>query len=117
MEDLKKSVRELEVKLDDNAAKIIENMKRLHSHEEQINNNSANIQKNSLALDILKDYKTGSKRLFAIWIITFLALIGVSCYLIYIINDTGVESIEIEDVETIDNSHIKIGDDIWEKSN
>ena len=41
-----------------------------------------------------------------------------SCYLIYIKHDTAVseETIEIDDVETIDNSHIKIGDDIWEKS-
>ena len=26
-------------------------------------------------------------------------------------------SIDIEDVENIDNSHIKIGDDVWEKLN
>ena len=41
-------------------------------------------------------------------------------YLVYILNDIGIiedsDSIEIQDVESIDNSHIKIGDDIWEKS-
>ena len=39
-------------------------------------------------------------------------------YTIYTLNDiqTETDSIEIQDVEEIDNSHIKIGDDIWEKS-
>ena len=119
MEDLKKSVRELEKKLDDNATKIIENMKKLHNHEEQINSNSYKIQQNSLALDILKDSKNQTKKLFVIWIITFIALIGLTCYMVYVLNNMDYineDTIEIQDVETIDNSHIKIGDDLWEKS-
>lgn len=76
--------------------------------------------KNSLATEILNDYKKQNKRLFIIWIITFLALIGVTGYMIYLLNSidyVSEDTIEIQDVETIDNSHIKIGDDIWEKSN
>ena len=40
-------------------------------------------------------------------------------YLVYVLNDVGnysEDTIDIQGVETIDNSHIKIGDDIWEKS-
>jgi hypothetical protein len=38
-----------------------------------------------------------------------------------LLNDFGVstetDTIDIDNVEAIDNSHIKIGDDVWEKSN
>ena len=40
-------------------------------------------------------------------------------YLVYVLNDTGTindDTIEVQGVQSIDNSHIKIGDDIWEKS-
>ena len=40
-------------------------------------------------------------------------------YLVYVLNDIGTveeSTIDIDGVETIDNSHIKIGDDVWEKS-
>ena len=75
------------------------------------------LKEQSFAYDILKDYKKTNKRLFVIWIITFIALIGVTCYTVYLLNDTvtSTDTIEIEDVESIDNSHIKIGDDLWEK--
>jgi len=50
--------------------------------------------------------------ILCMWFIT-------GCYLVYILNDVGTseETIDIQDVENIDNSHIKIGDEIWEKSN
>lgn len=85
---------------------------------EELKMKAEELEKESFAMELLKDSKKQNLRLFWIWIITFLALIGVSCYLIYVMNDIGVseEKIEIEDVETIDNSHIKIGDDVWEKS-
>jgi len=85
---------------------------------EKLKTKAEELEKESFAMEILKDYKKQNFRLFIMWIITVVALIGVSCYLIYIMNDIGVseETIDIEDVENIDNSHIKIGDDIWEKS-
>lgn len=74
------------------------------------------IQEQTFALEILSDYKKQYKRLFIIWIITFLALIGTSCYLIYLLNDIGVETtttentttetIDIDDVDNIQDSHI-----------
>lgn len=75
------------------------------------------MENENFALNILSDYKKQNKRLFIIWIITFLALIGVTCYMIYLLNDIGTveETIDIDEVEQIDNSTIKIGDDLWEK--
>ena len=48
----------------------------------------------------------------------FIALIGALVYIVYLHKDIGTttETIEVQDVETIDNSHIKIGDDEWVKS-
>lgn len=85
---------------------------------EELKTKAEELEKESFAMELLKDSKKQNLRLFWIWIITFIALIGVSCYLIYIMNDIGVsnETIDIEDIDNIDNSHIKIGDDIWEKS-
>lgn len=85
---------------------------------EELKTKAEELEKESFAMEILKDYKKQNFRLFIMWIITVVALIGVSCYLIYIMNDIGVseEVIDIQDVETIDNSHIKIGDELWEKS-
>lgn len=77
-----------------------------------------NLEQESFAMILLKDYKKQTKRLFIIWFVTFVSFLVLLGYTWYLINDIGSneEIIEIEDVETIDNSHIKIGDDIWEKS-
>lgn len=72
----------------------------------------------SLAMEMLEDYKKANKRLFVIIITILIMWFLTIAYLVHTLNDIGSveESIEIQDVETIDNSHIKIGDDIWEKS-
>lgn len=86
---------------------------------EELKTKAEELEKESFAMEILKDYKKQNLRLFWIWIITVIALIGVSCYLIYVLNDTGVsdETIDINEVESIDNSNIKIGDDYRESNN
>lgn len=73
----------------------------------------------SFAREILEDYKKTNKRQFIIILLLLAMLITSVGYNIYLANDIGTidETIEIDDVETIDNSHIKIGDDVWEKSN
>lgn len=86
MEDLKKSVRELEKKLDNNVELIISNMNKLHSHEEKINKNASQIKENRYVLDILKDYKQDSKRLFYILIIALALWGGTLGYLIYVLS-------------------------------
>lgn len=72
----------------------------------------------TLMLKILHEEKRDKILFFVMWLITFLCLIGAVIYIIYLHKDieTITETIDIQDVESIDNSHIKIGDDIWEKS-
>lgn len=79
------------------------------------------VQEHSFAMELLKDQKKQNKRQFIIILVIlgmFTCLLG---YTIWLLNDIGVstetETIDIDNVETIDNSHIKIGDDVWEKSN
>lgn len=77
------------------------------------------IQEHSFAMELLKDQKRQNKRQFIIILVIlgmFTCLLG---YTIWLLNDIGTttQSIDIEDVENIDNSHIKIGDDVWEKLN
>lgn len=68
------------------------------------------VKEQSLAQELVSDYKIQNKRLFIIWIITFLALISVTCYTIYLINDIGTETttktIDIEEVDNIQDSNI-----------
>ena len=67
----------------------------------------------SFAMQFVETLKKQNQRLFICWIITFLALIGLLSYTIWLVND--VETIttettqEITDVETIENSVIRNG--------
>ena len=92
MEDLKKNVKKLEqdvekleVKLDDNVALIIKTMNKLHSHEEKINKNALKIKENSMALDILKDYKKDKKILSKICLTLVCALCITIAFLIFVL--------------------------------
>lgn len=71
------------------------------------------VQEKSFALELLHDFKVQNKRIFIIWIITFVALIGVSVYTIYLLNDIGTETsttitktVDVDDVDNIENSTI-----------
>lgn len=81
------------------------------------------VEKVSFAMEMLEYSKeqnnqlaSNFKKMVIVWIITFLGLLGAVGYIIYLLNDIGTttKEIDIEDVEVIDNSHIKIGDDIYE---
>ena len=77
------------------------------------------IQEQSFAMELLTDQKKQNKRQFIIILVIlgmFICLLG---YTIWLLNDIGTttDTIDIDNVETVDNSHIKIGDDVWEKSN
>ena len=80
------------------------------------------IEQKSFALEMIEFAKEQTertnKRLFIIIIILIIGLICSIAYNIYQAQDTETitDTLEIQDVETIDNSHIKIGDDLWEKS-
>lgn len=97
------------------------NIKSEKEEIDNIRNEVHELQEQSLALELLKDYKKQNKRQFVIILVIlgmFTCLLG---YTIYLLNDFGVstetDTIDIDNVEEIDNSHIKIGDDVWEKSN
>lgn len=69
----------------------------------------------SFGLEILSDYKKQNKRIFIIWLITFIALISSIIYIIYLYNDIGIieettKTQEIKDVDAIENSNISNGD-------
>jgi hypothetical protein len=83
---------------------------------EELERKVEEVEKESLAMEMIKDCKKQRNILLTIWIITFIALLAVTSYLIYVLNDIGTseETIDIQDVNTIDNSKIKIGDDYGE---
>lgn len=68
----------------------------------------------SLVSDLLKDLKSANIRFFIILLVVIMLWSATGLYLIYILNDTEVvtttETIDIEDVETVDDSNIQIGD-------
>lgn len=95
--------------------------------EEDLNKIENKVEKTSFAMEMLtyaKQQNTqleeANKRMFRIWLVTFigltLCLIASVVYIILLQNDIGkiTKEIDIEDVEVIDNSHIKIGDDIYD---
>lgn len=48
------------------------------------------LKQETFAMELLKDQRKQNKRLFIMWIITFLILICVTCYTIWLLNDIGV---------------------------
>ena len=67
------------------------------------------------ATEMLHILKTQNKRLFIIWLVTFIAFIGLLGYTIWLLNDIGTieettTTQEIEGVEHIENSNIINGD-------
>jgi len=83
---------------------------------EKINNK---VEQVSFAYELLSDYKKQNKRQFIVILVILSMWFITGAYLVWLLNDIGTieeSTIDIQDVETIDNSHIKIGDDVWEKS-
>ena len=78
----------------------------------------AEIKEESFAMELIKGCKQTNKRLFTIIIVILGMWFATIGYLVWLLNDIQQidNDIEIQDVEQIDNSHIKIGDDIWELS-
>lgn len=97
-------INELEKKLDANSKRIIENANRIEENLTQIHQNTG-------ALGILKDFKSDSKMFFTMWIITFIAFVGLLGYTIFLLNDIGsIETKqEIQDVNEI-SGNIANGD-------
>ena len=51
------------------------------------------------ATEMLKILKTQNKRLFIIWLVTFIAFIGLLSYTVWLLNDIGVEETTTEKYE------------------
>ena len=68
------------------------------------------VKEKSLAMELLQDYKKTNKRQFIIILVILSMWFSTIGYLIYILNDIGstTDTIDIQDVESIDSSHIKI---------
>lgn len=72
------------------------------------------VREQSLAMELLRDQRRQNKRLFIIWIITFVAFICLLGYTLYLLNDISVITTdeytqEITEIETIENSTITNG--------
>ena len=72
------------------------------------------LKKKSFGYELLQDMKKQNKRLYTIWIITFIAFIGLLGYTLWLLNDVGTieettSTQEITDIETINNSSIRNG--------
>ena len=68
-------------------------------------------EEESFAMELLKDQRKQNKRLFVIWLVTFVAFLGLLTYTIWLINDievieTDEYTQEITDFESIDGSTI-----------
>lgn len=77
------------------------------------------VREQSAFMELLKDQKTQNKRLFIIILVIlgmFTCLLGFTLWLINDIGTIDTDTIDIEDVENIDSSTIKIGNDTWVKS-
>lgn len=70
--NIEQNIKELEAKLENNSKKINENLDR--------------INKNSYVLEILRDYKDDSKRLFHILLIIIPLWVGTLVYLLYVLS-------------------------------
>lgn len=74
------------------------------------------VKEQSLAMDLLKDYKKANKRQFIIILVVLTMWFITIGYLVYVLNDIGtIETTqEIQDVNTIENSNITNGDSYGE---
>ena len=70
------NIEELQKRVDDNAERILNNLEKINTNEQKILNNETKIQKNSMALEILKDFKKQNQRLFVILIIELVVWIA-----------------------------------------
>lgn len=78
------------------------------------------VEKVSIAVLAIKSANRGKIFWFIAWLITFIGLLCSLCYICYLYDDIEeitTETIDIQDVENINDSQIKIGDDIWEELN
>ena len=85
------------INLDEFLKKIEANAKKSEDNAKKIEDNYKKIKQNTGAIEVLHTIKTYNNRFFTMWLITFVALILVSGYLIFTLKDIGT----IEETTTI----------------
>ena len=99
-----------------NLDKDIDNLvKKIDANADKIQRNEKKIHQNTGALEILKTFKSDSRKFFIMWLITFIAFIGLLGYTIYILSSYQQVTTEqrVEDVDTIDGNIVN-GDNYGE---
>lgn len=70
------------------------------------------IEEQSFAMELLHQSKKTNQRIFIVWLITFIAFIGLLGYTIYLLNDIGVETTTQEvSQENTDGANNFVGND------
>jgi hypothetical protein len=85
------SLEELQKRLDENTDKIMHNLKKIEHNANKIDASSEKIQQNSVALDVLKEIKGDTKMVVAVLIVVLVMWFATIGYLVYVLNDIGVE--------------------------
>ena len=101
-----------------NLDKDIDNLvKKIDANADKIQCNEKKIHQNTGALEILKTFKSDSRKFFIMWLVTFIAFIGLLGYTFYILSNYQQVTTEqrVEDVDTIDGDIVN-GDNYGENS-
>ena len=101
-----------------NLDKDIDNLvKKIDANADKIQNNEKKIHQNTGALEILKTFKSDSRKFFVMWLVTFIAFIGLLGYTFYILSNYQQVTTEqrVEDVDTIDGNIVN-GDNYGENN-
>lgn len=80
--------------------------------EKKIEHNAERIHQNTGALEILKTFKEDSQKFFIMWLITFMALLGVIGYAFYLHNDISRVTTQEVEQDTSEGSNYFAGGDI-----
>ena len=76
----------------------------------EVQRNEKKIHQNTGALEILKTFKSDSRKFFIMWLITFIAFIGLLGYTIYILSSYQAVTTTQEVEQQNDNGNNKNGD-------
>ena len=101
-----------------NLDKDIDNLvKKIDANADKIQKNEKKIHQNTGALEILKTFKSDSRKFFIMWLVTFIAFIGLLGYTFYILSNYQQVTTEqrVEDVDTIDGDIVN-GDNYGENN-
>lgn len=92
--------------------KNIESLEQRINHNlDKIQNNTEKIHRNTGALEILQTFKADSNKFFIMWLVTFIALLGMIGYVIYLTNDISRVTTQEVEQDTTDGNNTYIGRD------